>query len=435
MGVYSAAMNPLRPLTLAVLAVLAVGACRPEDRSARPAPPPAEFLVAAGDSTYWVRTTPNGVRRRGSSMMLARFGGDFYEIYTADEDRSFYDALFVGQRVYRRDLVSGDSALVYRDTIVPGAERHWASIHPDESPLQPDEDASEHPLASATADIELLDIHDAYLSLEHHTDIDVGGVRHMHRTVRRVVDLRSRRDASVREAFGDSAGKAILRSGAALYAAARDSIRDSREPGAEEARNAVVDLFFDPRSFSLDDIEGQPAVTFVVPGIGDHTTGTALPLAPIPAAAPAWWANVLPTLPSAHDSVEDRWAGRRYTVRARYDSASESAALSLSDSAGREWSLGTIPVPVRHVFWLDAPALDSLHRDALARAFDEAVLYDENARLASRRDDAPSASLVLFAAAPRRHRRPAARLTAPATVPVSRRLHRSRTIRSRHLPT
>jgi len=428
-------MNSLRPLTLALPALLAAAACRPDHRASRRAPPSAEFLVAAGDSTYWVRSTPDGVRRRGSSMMLARFGGDFYEIYTADEDRSFYDALFVGQRVYRRDLVSGDSALVYRDTVVPGAERHWASIHPDESPLQPDEDASDHPVASASADIELLDIHDAYLSLEHHTDIDVGGVRHMHRTVRRVVDLRSRRDATVRDAFGDSAGKVILRSGAALYAAARDSIRDSHEPGADEARDAAVDLFFDPRSFSLDDVDGDPAVTFVVPGIGDHTTGATLPLAPIAAAPPAWWTAVAPTLPASHDSVEDRWAGHGYTVRARYDTTSESAALSLSDSTGREWSLGRIPVPVRHVFWLDAPALDSIHREALARAFDEAVLYDDNARLASRRADAPGASRVVLVPAARRHRRPAARLTVPAPVPVSRRLHRPRTVRSRHLPT
>jgi hypothetical protein len=426
-------MNPLRPLTFVVLALLVAGGCRAHDQPARQAPPTAEFLVAAGDSTYWVRTTPTGVRRRGSSMMLARFGGDFYEVYTADEDRSFYDALFVGQRVYRRDLVSGDSALVYRDTVVPGAERRWASIHPGDAPLQPDEDASEHPVASASADIELLDIHDAYLSLEHHTDIDVGGVRHMHRTVRRVVDLRARHDATVRDAFGDSAGSAILRGGAALYAAARDSIRDSREPGSDEARDAAGELFFDPRSFSLEDVEGQPAVTFVVPGIGDHSTGTTLPLAPIPVAPPDWWSSVVPTLPSAHDSVEDRWAGRGYTVRARYDTSGESAALSLADSSGREWSLGRIPVPVRHVFWLDAPALDSLHREALARAFDEAVLYDENARLASRRDDARPGSRVILASAARR-RRPPARLTA-AAVPVSRRLHRPRVTRSRHLPT
>ena len=412
-------MNPMRPLSLLTAAAIAAGGCRDDQRPAAAAPPRAEFLVAAGDSIYWVRTTADGIRRRGSSMLLARFGGDFYEIYTADEDRSFYDALFVGQRVYTRDLVSGDSALVYRDTIVPMAERHWAAIHPGESPLQPEEDGSDHPVASATADVELLDVHDAYLSLEHHTDIDVAGVRHLHRTVRRVVDLRAHRDASVRDAFGDSLGRAVLARGTALFAAARDSISDSHEPGADEARDAAVDLSFDPRSFSLGDSEGRPAVTFVVPGVGDHTTGTTLPLEPIPTAAPAWWSFVVPTLPASHDSVEDRWTGRGYTVRARYDAAGESAALSLADASGREWSLGRIPVPVRHVLWLDHPALDSLHREALARAFDDAVLYDDNARLAS---------------APRR-RAASRRLTAPVAIPVSRRLHHPRATRARHLPT
>lgn len=427
-------MNQMRPLTILALAALAATGCREDDRPAGPPPPRAEFLVAAGDSTYWVRTTPDGIARRGSSMMLARVDGDFYEIYTADEDRSFYEALFVGQRVYRRDLVSGDSALVYRDTIVPTAERHWASIHPDEAPLQPDEDASDHPVASATADLELLDVHDAYLSLEHHTDIDVGGVRHMHRTIRRVVDLRSRRDATVRDAFGDSAGRAIVSRGAELYAAARDSIRDSRDPEADQARDAAIDLSFDPRSFSLGDIDGRPAVTFVVPGVGDHTTGTTLPLAPIPAPPPAWWASVLPTLPTSHDSVEDRWAGKGYTVHARYAASGESAALSLADARGRIWPLGRVPTPVRHVVWLDDPALDSLHRAALARAFDDAVLYDDNARLARRPGGMHGASPAMLAAA-RRHRPTGARLTAPRTLPVSRRLQRPRAIRTRHHPT
>lgn len=414
-------MNPMRPRTLAAAAVLAIAGCHDDVRPRGSAPPRAEFLVAAGDSTYWIRTTTDGIRRRGSSMMLAHFGGDFYEIYTADEDRSFYDAVFVGQRVYSRDLVSGDSTLVYRDTIVPAAERHWAAMHPDDSPLQPDEDASDHPSASATADIELLDVHDAYLSLEHHTDVDVAGLRHLHRTVRRVVDLRTRRDATVRDAFGDSAGRSIVAAGAALYAAARDSIRESREPGADEARDAAADLSFDPRSFSLGDVDGKPAVTFVVPASGDHATGTTLPLAPIPTAFPAWWSSVAPSLPSSHDSVEDRWTGKGYSVRARYDTAGESAALALADSTGHEWSLGRIPVPVRHVLWLDAPALDSLHREALARAFDDAVLYDDNARVARRRDER--------------------RLTAPLVRPVSRRLPhqrrqaRPRATRTRHPTT
>ena len=416
-------MNPMRSLSLAVVAALALAAegCRDDTRPNGPPPPRAEFLVAAGDSTYWIRATADGIRRRGSSMMLANFGGDFYEIYTADEDRSFYDALFVGQRVYSRDLVTGDSSLVYRDTIVPAAQQRWAAMHPDDSPLQPDEDASDHPVASASADIELLDVHDAYLSLEHHIDVDVAGARHLHRTVRRVVDLRTHRDATVRDVFGDSAARSIISAGAALYAAARDSIQDSREPGADEARDAAVDLSFDRRSFSLGDIDGKPAVTFVAPGTGDHATGTTLPLEPIAAAQPAWWTSVARTLPSSHDSVEDRWAARGYSVRARYDTSDESAALSLADSAGHEWSLGRIPVPVRHVLWLDAPALDSLHREALARAFDDAVMYDDNARLTRHRDER--------------------RLTAPLVRSVSRRLPHQRrpahprTIRTRHPTT
>lgn len=430
-------MNCMRPFAyFTTLVALVAAACGAHDRSVGPLPPRAEFLVAAGDSTYWVRAEPEGIRRRGSSMMLARVGGDFYEIYTADEDRSYYDALFVGQRVYRRDLVSGDSVLVYRDTVVPTAEHHWASIHPEDAPLLPEEDASEHPVASATADVELLDVHDAYLSLEHHTDVDVGGVTHLHRTIRRVVDLRSRRDATIREAFGDSAGRAILARGAALFAAARDSIRDTRDPRADEARDAATDLAFDQRSFSLNEIDGEPAVTFVVPGIGEHTTGTALPLAPITAAPPLWWASVMPTLPSTRDSMEDRWAGAGYTLRARYENTGEWAGLSLADAKGHEWSLGRIPVPVRRVLWLDAPAIDSLHRDALARAFDDAVLYDDAARLARRGDDTRGGvSRVAFTRAARHHRSLAPAAQLPATLPVSRRLHRPRTTRSRHIPT
>ncbi|HEX2778837.1 MAG TPA: hypothetical protein VHM30_05005, partial [Gemmatimonadaceae bacterium] len=354
---------------------------------------------------------------------LARYGGDFYELYTADDDRSFYDALFVGQRVYRRDLVTGDSALVYRDSIVPAAQRHWARLHPDDSPLLPDEDASEHPTASATAEVDLLDVHDAYLSVEHRTDIDVGGVRHMHRTVRRVIDLRARRDAAIGEVFGDD-GPRILGEARRLFALARDSIRNKRDPRAEPAREAIDELHFDPRSYSLGDAAGKPEVTFVVPGTGELAIGAALPLAPIRAAPPAWWSDVSATLPASRDSVADAWQGAGYLVRARYDTVGESAALVIADERGREWSLGSVPAPVRHVLWLDEPRIDSTQRVALERAFDDAVLYDDTARLASsrRRDRARLASL--------RRAAPRARI-----IPASRARHRARGLRTRHLPS
>ncbi|HVD06440.1 MAG TPA: hypothetical protein VNB89_10495, partial [Gemmatimonadaceae bacterium] len=67
--------RPIRPAHIALLALATfVGACRVE-RPKVPAPP-AEFLVAAGDSTYWVRASAEGIRRRGSAIMLARYDGD-----------------------------------------------------------------------------------------------------------------------------------------------------------------------------------------------------------------------------------------------------------------------------------------------------------------------------------------------------------------------
>ncbi|NUQ20245.1 MAG: hypothetical protein HOQ09_04720 [Gemmatimonadaceae bacterium] len=411
----------------ALVLALGLAACHPGERDRAPQgplPPEAEFLVAAGDSTFWVRTTADGIRLRGSSLMLARFGGDFYEVYTADDDRSFYDALFVGQRVYRRDLVSGDSVLVYRDSIVPAAEHRWARLHPDEAPLLPDEEASDHPSASATAEVDLLDVHDAFLSVEHRTDIDVGGVRHLHRTVRRVVNLRERRDATVSDVFGDAAGAKILRDARALLAQARDSIRDERDPRTETAREAAADLIFDPRSFSLGDRDGAPSVTFVVPETGDLATGATLPLAPIRTAAPAWWPAVASTLPATRDSAEDAWRGKGYVVRARYDTTGDQAALVIADGAGREWPLGKVPAPVRHLLWLDAPAIDSTQRAALERAFDDAVLYDDQARVASSR----RMNGTRLAALRRRPR-------GVRIVPVSRVRPRALRARRRHIPT
>src|ERR687884_1426439 len=117
---------PMRRLLAPAKAALAVATvlvgCTPSAK-----PPAAEFLVAAGDSTYWVRTDTTGVRVRGSPILLARYGGQFYEVYVTDDDRSFTDAAFVGQRIYRRDLITGDSTLVFEDSVVPRMARAYAT--------------------------------------------------------------------------------------------------------------------------------------------------------------------------------------------------------------------------------------------------------------------------------------------------------------------
>ena len=155
--------RPIRPLA----AARAFGAVAGSHDRARPtagSPPAADFVLAAGDSSYWVTSDHGTVRMRAAPLELARVDGRFYELYVEDDDPSFEDAVLVGQRVYRRDLVSGDSLLVYQDTIVPRLARLYAHLHPDDSRVQPDDDTNDDPLWRATATVDLTDLHGPFLS-------------------------------------------------------------------------------------------------------------------------------------------------------------------------------------------------------------------------------------------------------------------------------
>src|SRR3954465_3016954 len=99
--------------TLIMLTPIVAGCSLPE-----PVPPPAEFLVSANDATYWVQSGSRGFHIRRSPLILARTAGNFYEIYVEEVDRSYTDAMFTGERVYRRDLSTGDSTLIFEDTAV-----------------------------------------------------------------------------------------------------------------------------------------------------------------------------------------------------------------------------------------------------------------------------------------------------------------------------
>ena len=95
--------------------------------------------MAAGDSTFWVSSDSTGMRVRGSPMLLARWDGRFYEVYVADDDRSYYDAVFVGQQVFRRDLLTGHTgfkgAWLALWLAELGAEVHGLSGPPPSEPL------------------------------------------------------------------------------------------------------------------------------------------------------------------------------------------------------------------------------------------------------------------------------------------------------------
>lgn len=160
------------------------------------APPAAEFIVATPDSTFWVRSGQGGIRVRAVPMTLAHYGHRFHEVYVADVDRSFEDAVFTGERVYVRDLARGDSSLVYDDTMVVRLAEHYARTHPDAHPLDPDADTPSDPAIAATGETDLLGVRGPYVLLEHRSSFEHAGDE-QDDTVETAVDLRTGAAASL----------------------------------------------------------------------------------------------------------------------------------------------------------------------------------------------------------------------------------------------
>lgn len=181
----------LAAATLAAGIIVAAGACAP----GTPTPPSSEFLVATPDSAFWVRTGVQGVHVRSVPMTLAHYGGRFHEVYVADVDRSFSDAVFDGERVYVRDLQTGDSSLVYDDTAVVKLAAQHARAHPDAVPLGPDDDSPDDPAVTATGETDVVEVRGPYVLLEHRSAFEHDGGS-QHDTVRTAVDLRTGRAAT-----------------------------------------------------------------------------------------------------------------------------------------------------------------------------------------------------------------------------------------------
>ncbi|MBK5189448.1 MAG: hypothetical protein JJD97_14485, partial [Gemmatimonadaceae bacterium] len=365
-------------LSAALAVSLGVSACR----HPRVTPPAAEFLVLAGDSTFWVHTGREGIRARGSPLHLARYRGRYYEVYITDDDRSYTDALIVGQQMYRRDLLSDDSALVFDDTTIAGIARWYGRAHPSDHPLENDEEPDAEPHVSAQSELNTVAQHGQYLSYEYKADLSVTGSEEWHTARRGVVDLRDAAAPTVGDIFGTSNGQYIVRRGRTLFAQARDSLRASRDSASRDAARAIGDFRFDDASFNIAEVNGEPAVKFYAPGHGARAGGFVLPLPAIPVSAPGWWEDARVGLPAAGSGSEIRWAHAGYRVVAR-PSHDSSAVLAMVDSTGREWRIAELPALPRRIFWVDSTSTDSATRHALARAFDEAALYSDDVRAAA----------------------------------------------------
>ena len=171
-----------------------------------PDPPDAEFLVATADSTFWVHSGANGIHVKAVPMTLAHFGGRFHEVFIADVDRSFDDAVFTGERVYVRDLQSNDSTVVYDDAAIVTMAAHHARAYPDATPLGPDDDTPQDPVISASGETDVLEVRGAYALLEHRTSYEMPA-GDLHDTVHTAVDLRTGSAATPAEMARDSAAE------------------------------------------------------------------------------------------------------------------------------------------------------------------------------------------------------------------------------------
>ena len=196
----------MRHLTL-FLAAVTVGCALPP-----PPPPQAEFLVSAGDQTYWVRSDNSGLRVRGSPLILARTGGRYYELFVGEVDRSFPKALLSGERIFRRDLSTGDSTLIYEDTAIVHLAELYQRQHTAAPALGPDDDPEDNVDITAVGETDILNVLGPYVALEHRLSIDRNDDHDQDDTTRTVIDLRNGktvafehmlRDSTVQEAAGE----------------------------------------------------------------------------------------------------------------------------------------------------------------------------------------------------------------------------------------
>lgn len=388
-------LRPLFGSLIAGLAPFVVLACRQPPPP--PPPPPAEFLLSAGDSTFWLEGDTAGVRLRGAPLVIGTWNGRYYEIFVTDDDRSFEEAAFLGQRIFARDLMTGDSLQVFADTAAPRAARRYAMANPSAKPLGPDENGMDDPPTSVLAEVDVLDLYGPYLSFEYHLDVRTPDADEWHSTRRGVIDLRTGKVASLADLFGDGEATRLASAGRIAYRATLDSVRLATDDRGRRAAESLASFRFDPTSFSLADFAGEPIVQFVAPGRGEGPSGFTLPIPELVARPAPWWSEVQATLPMAMNDAATVvvWRRPRYRVIARYDSTGEAARVVLADSTGTEWAAGTVLGPVRNIFWLDQPAPDSSTRHALERAFDEAMQYERRPRAADAR---PGASRLTFAA-------------------------------------
>ncbi len=400
------ATRNLSAVTVIVVALLSA-ACSESgsERGSRDeALPPAEFLFAAGDSTYWVRSGSDGMRVRSAPILLTEVDGRLFEIFLGDEGAEYADASFATARLWSRELQRRDSTQLFGDSTVLRELAVWRRAHPRDAEVDPaDEELMDDPRTLVTDEIEIIDVHGPYLTVEHLLNVDIdGGPAHRHEGRRMVVDVRSGATASLDALVGADETRRVTAAARASLTQLIDSIRTAGSAGDERASVAIesLDSFrFDSSSFGITDIGRDPAVAFMVPGHGTDGEALALYLPPITVKAPVWWKSVRATLPEwAKDSTRVTWDRAKYEIAARPSVDGDALALVLIGggvATSHEWPIATVAAPAYQLIPLDTPPIDAAARSALSRAFDLSTSLDGLIQRASRpRRTQPSKPLL-----------------------------------------
>jgi hypothetical protein len=183
----------------ALLLVPVVGCSMPSST-----PPIGEFLVADGASTYWVTSGRTGVHARVSPLVLTRVGGKYYEVYVGEETRSYEDAVFTRQPIIRRDLMTGDSTVLFEDLQVERWERLYLSRHPAARLLDPDEDGDDEVAYAASSEADIIGVLGPYVLYTHRSLIETSEMERAD-TARGILDVRFGKQVQVSAIAHDAA--------------------------------------------------------------------------------------------------------------------------------------------------------------------------------------------------------------------------------------
>ncbi len=348
----------------------------------------AEFLVAAGDSTYWVRADAQGMRVRSAPILLARHAERFFELRIAERITDFLDAEFVQEELFAQPLGSADSVLLFSDDAVRASMSAWMRANPGEAPIDLAEDDAPEPESVASDFLEVIDVHGPWVSWSHALDLDVVGAEdHLHRRHRGVTNLTSGARATLDSLMSPDEAMRIRTIGRASLDTMRAVVARATDERAQRAQATLHTFEFVDSAFSITDVEHQPAVVFHVAGTSSDGEALELLLPPIALLEqPIWWREVAPTLPMwTPDSVGVRWGNERYHVVGVVDSARATLRLALTADAtpGVEWPIAVVPMPAYQFMVLDSATFGPEARAALLRAFDRAAGDDPYSTRAS----------------------------------------------------